>query len=806
MEHTMVSVATGVLSLVLKKISTLMEKEYSKLKGVHDEILSLKDELSSMNALLLKLSYVEDLDVQVKEWRNQIRELSYDVEDCIDNFMHQTSDRSDMKGFFRKIIHKVRELGARHAISNDILKLKTRVHSANERHMRYNFEGAISSSSAIVPIDPRLPALYAEAESLVGIDEPTDDIIKWLTEGEGDSVRKLKVVSIWGPGGLGKTTLAHQVYDRIGGQFYCRAFVSVSQKPDMRKILRSILINVTGVEYPAGMKAWDVERLINELRDFINGKRFFVVIDDIWSTTHWQTIRCVLLDSNIGSRVLATTQIRYVAESCCPANQDKVFEMKHLSAIHAEKLFLKRIFGSGDNCPLHLKEVSNDILRRCGGLPLAIITMASLLVNKPQTKEQWEKYRDSIVDKNPIVNYMQKILSLSYTDLPHNLKTCLLYLSTFPEDFIIERDRLVRRWIAEGFIPTEGGQNFHELVNRSLIQVVGIKYDDRANTCRVHDMVLDLIVSKSVEENFVTFIGYQNRVCDLQDKVRRLSLKCHQQDGGTMPSARVVSCTRSLTIYGSTKRMPPISDFQSLRVVNIENNDKLENCYLNGIGRLFQLKYLRLIEVSISKLPEEIGDLQQLETLQLEHTKIKELPKGITRLKNLIFLRADYTSLPEGVGNMKALQKLSWIKCVGDTYSDMKSYTKNFVSSVIKLCKHKLQYLRIRSDVDQGCYLSFLLDSWSCPHHLQKFDMYTEYYFPRIPEWIAPLSNIIFLDINVNPVGEDTLMILGNLPYLNILWLWTKTVVPKREFIIRNIGFNVWKSSTLVFGVLKWGQ
>uniref|UniRef100_J3N7B5 NB-ARC domain-containing protein n=1 Tax=Oryza brachyantha TaxID=4533 RepID=J3N7B5_ORYBR len=828
----------GVVSLVLEKISTLIEKEYSKLKGVRDEILSLKDELSSMNALLLKLSDIEDLDVQVKEWRNQIRELSYDIEDCIDNFMHQvgsSSNNSDMKCFCRKIIHQVRALGACHAIANNILKLKARVDSASERRMRYNFDGVISSSSAAAPADPRLPALYAEVESLVGIDEPTNDMIKWLTEG-GDSVQKLKVVSIWGPGGLGKTTLARQVYDKIARQFDYRAFVSVSQKPDMRKIFRNILTSLTGVEH-VGIEAWDEELLINKLRDFIDGKsftnicfhgkmhnRYFIVIDDIWSTTDWQTIRCVLLDSNIGSRVLTTTQISYVAESCCLSDQDKVFEMKHLSAIHAEKLFLKRIFGSGDNCPPHLKEVSDDILRRCGGLPLAIITMASLLVNKPQTEEQWEKYRDSIVENDPIVKKMQEILSLSYTDLPHHLKTCLLYLSTFPEDFIIERDRLIRRWIAEGFIATEGGRSledvgehyFNELISRSLIQVVGIKYDDRSNTCRVHDMVLDLIVSKSIEENFITFIGYQNRVCGLQDKVRRLSLKCHHRDGHARPSTRDVSCARSFTVYGSTNHMPPISEFQSLRVINIENNDTLDNHYLNGIGRLFQLKYLRLIEVSISKLPEEIGELQQLVTLELEHTKIKELPKGITRLKNLVFLRADYKSLPKGIGNMKALQKLSWVKvnstapsvtlqemgdltelryldlswCIDDMYSGMKSYTESFVSSIIRLCQHKLQYLRIRSDVSKGCSLKFMLDSWSSPPHLlQKFDMFTDYYFPRIPEWMASLSKITFLDISVNPVGKDTLRILGNFRSLNALRLWTKTVASKGEFIVRNIGF-----------------
>lgn len=107
----------------------------------------------------------------------------------------------------------------------------------------------------------------------MGIDEPRDEIIERLAEGEANSLRKMKVVSVVGLGGLGKTTLARQVYDKIGKQFDCRAFVSVSQKPDMRKLLRNILTSVTGIEHYPGIEACDEEQLINKLRWFLNDKR-----------------------------------------------------------------------------------------------------------------------------------------------------------------------------------------------------------------------------------------------------------------------------------------------------------------------------------------------------------------------------------------------------------------------------------------------------------------------------------------------------------------------------------------------------
>lgn len=841
MVHAMVSVATGVLSPVLGKLTTLLEKKYSSLKSVRDEILALQDELGSMTALLLKLADMDDLDIQVKEWRNQIRELSYEIEDCIDDFIRRvdrdpTDKSKNMKGFFQESIHKLRTIGARSEIASKILKLKARVDHASERRKRYNFDGAISSSSKVAPVDPRLPALYADAESLVGIDEAREEIIEWLNLGATNSVGKLKVVSIVGLGGLGKTTLARQVYDKIEGEFDCRAFVSVSQKPDLKKILRNILTGVTGIGHYAGIEACDEEQLINKLREFLKDKRYFIVIDDLWSTSVWPTIRCALLENNLCSRILTTTRIVSVARSCCCPDYHNVCEMKPLSDANAEKLFFKRIFGSEDQCPSHLKEVSSDILRKCGGLPLAIISIASLLANKPCIKEQWERYRNSIgltLEQVPSVSNMQRILSLSYNDLPHYLKTCLLYLSTFPEDFIIERDQLVRRWIAEGFVCTNGGHNleevgecyFDDLINRGMIMPVRrFQFGGRVDCCRVHDVILDLIVSKSIEEKFITLLGNHNNMQGAQDNARRLSLDCRDQDNIIVPPTMVLSKARSFTIYGSTEHMPLLSDFEALRVIHIEGNDRFENHHLNDIGRLFQLKYLRLEKVSISKLPEQIGELQQLETLEVVGTRIKELPKNIVRLKKLMFIFCQGVSLFEGISNMKALQELRYVKVeksvpttsldelgsltelrylgidwsVCDTSTDKKSYTVSFVSCISRLCSFKLRHLDLLCDVKNDCSLDFLLDSWSPPPYLlQKFEMDTAYSFPRVPGWVTSLSNVTFLDININPLGKDVLRILGGLHSLLVLWLWTQEVGPKEKLTICSSGFQSLKQFEL---------
>ncbi|CAN6338622.1 unnamed protein product [Urochloa humidicola] len=621
-------------------------------------------------------------------------------------------------------------------------------------------------------------------------------------DGEGASVQQLKVISIVGPGGLGKTTLTNEVYRRLEGQFQCRAFVSLSQQPDVKKILRNILTQVSQQEY-FNMQMWDEESFINAIREFLKNKRYFVVIDDIWSTQAWKTIKCALYVNNCGSRIVTTTRIVSIAKACCSPQHDHVYEIMPLSTDNSKNLFFKRTFGSKDICPPQLEEVSDEILQKCHGSPLAIVTLATLLANKASSKEEWVRVYSSIgstLQKDPDVEEMRRILSLSYDDLPHHLKTCLLYLSIFPEDYEIERDQLIKRWIAEGFI-MEGEQDleeigekiFNDLINRSMIQPMKINSDGRVASCRVHDMILDLLISKSVEENFASFICGKNKNLLLQGKVRRLSLNYYSQEHATVPSAAIISHCRSLSVFGYSEQMPlspPLSKFRVLRVLDIEN--------------------------------ERLGELQHLRTLDLGGTKITKLPKSIIQLKNLTCLCVCNLELPKEIGNLCALQELSEINinrnCLAsslmglgsltelrilrlrwsivNTNAEYKAIVNNLLSSLRKLGRLNLRTLCI-----QSCYgysIDFLLDPWfPSPNLLQKFQMTTNYYFPRIPAWIASLASLTYLDINVNPVENETLEILGNLPSLMRLWVSSKAAAPKERLVVSSCMFKCLKEFQL---------
>ena len=212
MASMVVSASTGVLSSLLSKLSVLLSDQYMQRKGVRRDIELLSCELTNMNAALEKLSDMENLDGQTKVWRDKVREMGYDIEDCIDIFMHQLGQGDDKDGLFHKIARKIRELRLHYQLANMIHDIKGRVEEQSKIRDRYRIDESISTSRVVVEVDPRLPALFEDAERLVGIDGPREEITKLLIEEGGKFSGQLKVVSIVGFGGLGKTTFANQVH------------------------------------------------------------------------------------------------------------------------------------------------------------------------------------------------------------------------------------------------------------------------------------------------------------------------------------------------------------------------------------------------------------------------------------------------------------------------------------------------------------------------------------------------------------------------------------------------------------------
>ncbi|KAG2565972.1 hypothetical protein PVAP13_7NG155217 [Panicum virgatum] len=220
---------------------------------------------------------------------------------------------------------------------------------------------------------------------------------------------------------------------------------------------------------------------------------------------------------------------------------------------------------------------------------------------------------------------IRKILLLSYYDLPPHLKTCLLYLSVFPEDYEIKKDRLIWRWVAEGFVQQARGDQsfleigesyFNELLNRCLIQPADMDdLDGTPHACRVHDIVLDLIISLSAEECFITTILAGD---GMESKVRWLSL---QNNNSTTWATTKMPKLRSLTIFTpddaviDPTREPPFHGIF---------------CYVYWI---YEAAYSRTLQawdglakvvITSGRIAEELGHLTELRVLKLSTQEVDD--------------------------------------------------------------------------------------------------------------------------------------------------------------------------------------
>ena len=385
--------------------------------------------------------------------------------------------------------------------------------------------------------------------------------------------------------------------------------------------------------------------------------RYIIVLDDIWDISVWKTMRCALPDNNGRYRIITTTRNVNVAEEVGGA-----YELKPLCLQDSRILLYKRIFHNEDKdkCPdEQLAEVSDRILKKCAGVPLAIIMIANLLGSRGMILEWYELYNSvgTGLENNQDVRNMRNILSLRYYDMPSHLRTCFLYLSVFPEDYMINKVCLINMWIAEGFIQSgkqgqtllEVGESyFNDLINRSMIQPM---YDWYSGS--IHDMGLDLICSLSNEENFVTILnGTENT--SPSNTIRRLSLQNGKDNHSTTWATKSLQQVRSVFVFPSAlDSMPALDSFRVTRVLDLQGCNLSQSYSLKHIGKLFHLRFLGLRGTGISQIPEEIGNMSSLQTLEVKRNKISCLSPTVTQLRNLMFLYIDWsTRLPNGIGNM----------------------------------------------------------------------------------------------------------------------------------------------------------
>lgn len=512
--------------------------------------------------------------------------------------------------------------------------------------------------------------------------------------------KDLSVIPVVGLGGLGKTTLTKLVYNdhSVVENFELRTWVCVSEEFDLKKLVEKILKSATGWDY----SHLDMDQLQNCLRYNIStNKKFLLVLDDVWNDDpkKWAELKDLLIDGAEGSIVFVTTRNMRVASFMGTVTPYKLSVLPNDECL---SLFIKCAFKEGkEKEHPELLHIGRAIVRKCGGIPLAVRTLGSLLYMKTEERE-WLYIRDNEIWRiEQEGNDILPILRLSYDQMPYDLKRCFAYCSILPKDYEITKKELVTLWKAQGLVSSPdgnlediGNRYFNELISRSFLQDVVRHFDFDIWKCKMHDLVHDLAQSVAGTECLIlspgtnTIISEQVRHVSFYDshlstkdfprsllkadKLRSfwLSYKVGVVNKSFLKTlVEKFRCLRSLALSGSEfKELPSsIGDLNNLRYINLDYNRKLK-ALPNSFCKLLNLQMLNLLGCeNLQGLPRDIGKLISLEGLYLT-SQLISLPenglRGLTSLQTLHLFRCRYlTSLSEGIQYLTALQTFRLIEC-----------------------------------------------------------------------------------------------------------------------------------------------
>nr|UBY07129.1 NBS-LRR disease resistance protein [Dasypyrum villosum] len=768
-----------------------------------------------------------DLDpgVTPKWWIKEVRELAYDMEDFFDEVMQSGAGAGDGVAVGRSsplgttmigIISKRKQRLPQ--IAHDFSHLMARLDDARERCKSFQLapetairpdhaQASTSRHTPDLPLDLPVSAVSISnvhvniaGSSLVGVEQLMKKLVNLLAFGD-DKQKQLKIIPISGSAGAGKTMVARTIYHRYGGDFQCRAFVRVSRNPDMRKLLTSIL---SQTKAPWTHAFSDAQDLIDSIIKHLQGKSYFIVVDDLWASSEWDIISRAFPSGDRCSRILTTTQVEDVALACSDYESEYIFKMRPLNDGESRKLFFNNVFGSeGEGaCPKEFEVLADRIIRKCSGLPLSIVNIASLLLPSKWNLAMWEKVESSLpstLRTDPTSQGMKDVLILTYNNLPLHMKTCLLYLGMYPEGCTIRKDDLVKQWVAECLVSDTDYGCFDELVRRGMIQPVDTNYDGEVLSCTVNHMVMDLIRYKSIEDNFIIAVKYFESTLLLPDKVRRLSLQFGGSKSAKIPESIRMSQVRSLLYCGSSRCVPSILDYCILRVLILHiwaDQDQM-SFDLTIIDELFRLRYL-MVECNITiNLPDKIKGLQHLETLQLDG-RLSAVPSDIGHLENLRHL-----CLPSQA-NLRDLDRLSNLQDLHFTLSTARpienlEVTMKYLGSIL----HKLNNLKSiilasagsspvnTSSVSISC--DGLSNMSPVLAHLERLELLPRIcIFPSLPKWFKTLNKLCTLKIGIRELSNSDMEIVNGLPALSALSLYIQTA-PAEKIVFGKSGFSALK-------------
>ncbi|XP_078152610.1 putative disease resistance protein RGA1 [Carex rostrata] len=646
--------------------SSSNNSERGRARAIEEDLERLMRTLKRIKATLYDAEEREIRDCSVKLWLKELRKVAYDANDVLSEYQYEVTrvQVEARKASEASGLHKREQIEDIVPIPDGIVDRLNKIRSRFDEIAKDREALQLSESDGVrrpnnKHLRPPTGHMVDEA-SIFGRKDEVEKVIELLLSKKEKS---FSVISIIGKGGLGKTTIAQLVYKNKGISrcFDLKGWVCVSEEFDVGRLTKAIIESVTKNNY--GLS--ELSQLQEKLAKTVKGNTILLVLDDVWNENRklWELFRVPFKEGRM-VRILVTTRNEKVAKVMETTTR---FNPSNLSENSCWQLFEHYAF-SGTSCtmPKHFVDIGREITKKCGGLSLAVKSIASLLRHETD-EEVWREILESgLWEIKESKEEIFPALQISYAHLPAHLKPCFLFCSTYPKDYELEKMDLIRSWIAHGYIESRrnreiteiGVEYYNELKERSFLD--DAYFYDKEYYSKLHDIIHDLARLNSENEHYSVEI---NQPLDIQERTV-LREVYHLYVGGSMG-------------LGYLNRIPQ-ENMKGLRTIIIDRRtwkeyfdpelelmddcqDSSEGITLRNLTKFEVLRVLILEWDSLTKIPDSISELKHLTYLSIRSTRLKMLPLSIGLLYNLLDLQVHCDSLeylPENIGDLANLQFL----------------------------------------------------------------------------------------------------------------------------------------------------
>ncbi|KAL6338398.1 hypothetical protein AAG906_020482 [Vitis piasezkii] len=580
------SVLSAAVEVLFGKLASPELLKFARQGEVIAELENWKKELMMINEVLGEAEEKQTTKPSVKNWLDDLRDLAYDMEDVLDELatellrrrlMAEGADQVATTSKVRSLIptcftgfNPVGEVRFNIEMGTKIKEITRRLDDISGRKSKlgfYTVPGVEKSGERFAcgatSTWKRPPTTSLINEPVHGRDDEKEVIIEMLLKDEGGE-SNFGVIPIVGIGGMGKTTLAQLIYrdDEIVKHFEPTVWVCVSDESDVEKLTKIILNAVSPDEIRDGD---DFNQVQLKLSKILVGKRFLLVLDDVWNINSYEQWR---------SKIVVTTRHTNVASLMRADNYHHL--LKPLSNDDCWNVFVKHAFENKNiNEHPNLRLLDTRIIEKCSGLPLAAKVLGGLLRSKPQN--QWEHVLSSKMwNRSGVI----PVLRLSYQHLPSHLKRCFAYCALFPRDYKFEQKELILLWIAEAI---------------TNICCVAVTVDNKMK-CYLSTKVLHGLLPKLIQLRVLSLSGYE--INELPNSI------------GDLKHLRYLNLSHT-----KLKWLPSVSTLYNLQSLILCNCRKLIKLPID-IMNLTNLRHLDIRgSIMLKEMPPQVDNLINLQTL-----------------------------------------------------------------------------------------------------------------------------------------------------------------------------------------------